>query len=104
MKSDLSLLKSPISVRLDHGDGLFGELKMIQCAAVVERGGLRLMSPLNLADGTEVVATVEPVVETGAVGIAQAFAAIAAEPLECDDQGFSGQNHDQVLYGRGPRP
>jgi hypothetical protein len=32
-------------------------------------------------------------------GIADALAAIAALPMEVDDQGFSGSDHDKVLYG-----
>ena len=72
----------------------------INCTAVYKKGVLRLKEPISLRDGAEVdviVITDQPA--SAPEGLAAALAAIAALPLESDDQGFSGQDHDEVLYG-----
>ena len=70
----------------------------MNCAAVYENGVLRLREPLPLENG----ATVEVIVvaaANAAPNIAEALAEIAALPLEADDKGFCGADHDRVLYG-----
>jgi predicted DNA-binding antitoxin AbrB/MazE fold protein len=74
------------------------------CAAVYENGVLRLREPLPLENGAAVeVIVVAAQTAPGASNIAEALAEIAALPLEADDQGFCGADHDRVLYGaKGP--
>lgn len=72
--------------------------------AVYEGGSLRLAAPRPIADGTEVdvtVTTAEPthVGTADARTAAQMLAEIAALPSEVVDDGFSGADHDAVLYG-----
>ena len=72
----------------------------IRCAAVYEKGVLRPKQPIALPEGAEVALAVE-YAEPGKPpgGMAAALAAIAKLPMEVDDKGFSGADHDKVLYG-----
>jgi predicted DNA-binding antitoxin AbrB/MazE fold protein len=79
--------------------------------AVYEQGVLRLSRPIDLADGTRVDVIVvashpalTPVMpeEPGPrkKTPAEILSEIAAMPMESSPDGFSGEDHDQVLYGR----
>ncbi len=84
----------------------------IHCKAVHENGVLRPERPLELAEGTHVDLIVVPAVPANSdilsspeLGLearkaAEMLARIAAMPMEVDDQGFSGRDHDKVLYGK----
>ena len=68
--------------------------------AIYERGVLRLIQPLSLAEGTRVdviVITQEPTAE-GRMP-ADILATIAALPREDGGEEFSGRDHDKILYG-----
>jgi len=68
--------------------------------AIYERGVLRLIQPLSLAEGTRVdviVITQEPTVE-GRMP-ADILATIAALPMEDGSEEFPGRDHDKILYG-----
>ncbi len=72
--------------------------------AVYEQGTLRLSRPMNLAEGTRVEVIVIVPQETDHPGLrrknaAEIMAEIAAMPMESSTEGFSGEDHDQVLYG-----
>src|SRR5271157_1384917 len=78
--------------------------------AVYEQGVLRLSRPIDLADGTRVDVIViashperRPVKpdEPGPrkKTPAEIMSDIAARPMESSPDGFSGEDHDQVLYG-----
>jgi predicted DNA-binding antitoxin AbrB/MazE fold protein len=72
----------------------------ISCPAVYENGVLRLREPLPLENGAAVdVVIVTPQAANAPSNIAVALAQIAAMPMETDDRGFSGADHDRVLYG-----
>ena len=67
--------------------------------AIYERGVLRLIQPLSLAEGTRVdviVITQEPTAE-GRMP-ADILATIAALPMEDGGEEFSGRDHDKILY------
>ncbi len=70
----------------------------IHCAAVFENGVLRPKETIALPEGAEVDLAVN-YSKPGEQPIAEALAAIARLPLEADDHGFSGSDHDKVLYG-----
>jgi predicted DNA-binding antitoxin AbrB/MazE fold protein len=76
--------------------------------AVYEQGVFRLSRPIDLADGTRVDLIViashpaellpgEPV--PGKKTPAEIMAEIAAMPMESSPDGFSGEDHDRILYG-----
>lgn len=78
--------------------------------AVYEQGVLRLSRPIDLADGTRVDIIViashpalptELLDETGPwnKAAAEILSAIASMPMESSPDGFSGEDHDRVLYG-----
>ena len=78
--------------------------------AVYEQGVLRLSRPIDLADGTRVNVIViashpalTPVIpdEPGPrkKTSAEIMSEIAAMPMKSGPDGFSGEDHDQVLYG-----
>lgn len=70
------------------------------CAAIYDNGVLRLREPLPLENGAAVdVIVMAPQTPTAPSNIAAVLAEIAALPLEADDQGFCGADHDRVLYG-----
>ena len=77
--------------------------------AIYDAGVFRPLEPVDLAEGTQVqvqVPTAEPLVELSPEELAHQQAAIAeflaemeAIPDEGPDDGFSGRDHDKVLYG-----
>jgi predicted DNA-binding antitoxin AbrB/MazE fold protein len=80
--------------------------------AIYEHGVLRLTRPIDLAEGTRVEVIVIPrEPETTTQGSAasgdgrakrtpaEIAAEIAALAIESNDDGFSGRDHDKVLYG-----
>jgi len=72
-------------------------------AAIYENGVLRPLSPLPLAEGARVEVTVtdhaaSPPTEV-AGDAADLLRAVAALPMESSEAGFSGRDHDRVLYG-----
>lgn len=69
--------------------------------AIYTGGVLRPTQPLEIAEGTRVevlVLTPRPAAESRTP--AEILAAIAALPEEPGAEGFSGKDHDEVLYGR----
>ena len=70
--------------------------------AIYEHGVLRLRRPIGLAEGTCVDIVViprEPAPTPGKRSPAQTAAEIAALPMQSSPDGFSGEDHDRVLYG-----
>jgi predicted DNA-binding antitoxin AbrB/MazE fold protein len=77
--------------------------------AIYDSGVFRPLGPVDLADGTRVevqVAPVEPPNEMSAADLARQQTAIAemlseieSLPIEEPDDGFSGRDHDKILYG-----
>lgn len=74
--------------------------------AVYEQGVLRPDRPIDLAEGSRVEIIVLPAESRELVDktqfdprrAAKRIAEIAALPLESSPDGFSGEDHDQVLY------
>jgi predicted DNA-binding antitoxin AbrB/MazE fold protein len=81
--------------------------------AIFDAGVFRPLQPVELAEGTQV----EVRLPTAALGeatdelspeeltrqqaaVAEFIAEIEALPIEGPDDGFSGRDHDKVLYGR----
>jgi predicted DNA-binding antitoxin AbrB/MazE fold protein len=74
--------------------------------AVYEQGVLRLSRPIDLAEGTrvDVIVIPQPSATNQARRTAVETAArIAAMPMQASAEGFSGDDHDRILYG-GDRP
>ena len=72
--------------------------------AIYEKGVLRLKRKISIADGTEVqVIVISPGGRFDATSATAALERIAQQPMERDDAGFSGENHDEVLYSGGGR-
>jgi predicted DNA-binding antitoxin AbrB/MazE fold protein len=79
--------------------------------AIYDAGVFRPLEPVELADGTRVevqvaVASSDAIEELSPEQLAQQQAAIAdwlaeieALPDEGPDDGFSGRDHDKILYG-----
>lgn len=70
--------------------------------AIYQDGVLKPREPVSIPNGTEV-----EVIIVAARGprpdprhAAQALAEIASLPMETDTRGFSGSDHDEVLYGK----
>ena len=71
--------------------------------AVYEQGVLRPSRPIDLAEGArvEIIVIARPSTSTpGARTPAEVAARIAAMPMESSPEGFSGEDHDEILYGR----
>ena len=72
-------------------------------AAIYERGVLRPLAPLPLAEGTRVEVTVTDDAASSRAGDAsragELLREIAVLPMESSDSGFSSRDHDRVLYG-----
>lgn len=67
--------------------------------AVFERGVFRPTDPVTIAEGTTVELTVTTDGPTPSAGtLADALAEIAHLPLRSPRDGFSGSDHDKVLY------
>lgn len=75
--------------------------------AIYEKGVLRLDRPIDLAEGSRVEVIVIPTKpirsadrdQSARKTPAELIAEIAALPMESSVEGFSGEDHDQVLYG-----
>jgi predicted DNA-binding antitoxin AbrB/MazE fold protein len=70
----------------------------ITTEAVYEQGVLKIPQPIPLAEGTrvEVIVITTEVSENRTSG--EILAKIAALPLEGKNDGFSGRDHDTILY------
>ncbi|HLL88642.1 MAG TPA: antitoxin family protein [Tepidisphaeraceae bacterium] len=69
--------------------------------AIFERGVFRPTSPVTIAEGMPVELTVDtPAPTTAPGGMAAALAEIASLPPGGPADGFSGADHDRVLYPR----
>lgn len=68
--------------------------------AVYENGMLRLDQPIPIPDGTPVSVTIVLPDEIDGDGLAASLTRIAALPAEGEDDGFSGADHDCILYAR----
>lgn len=71
-------------------------------AAIYENGVLRPLSPLPLAEGARVEVTVTDQASPSAAEISTAaglLRQVAALPMESNEAGFSGRDHDRALYG-----
>jgi predicted DNA-binding antitoxin AbrB/MazE fold protein len=74
--------------------------------AVYEQGVLRPTRPIDLAEGTRVEIIVIPESSSKGPGKstpAEVAARIAAMPMQASPEGFSGEDHDAILYGNEPR-
>jgi predicted DNA-binding antitoxin AbrB/MazE fold protein len=74
--------------------------------AVYEQGVLRPTRPIDLAEGTRVEIIVIPQPSSKGPGKptpAEVAARIAAMPMQSSPEGFSGEDHDAILYGNEPR-
>jgi predicted DNA-binding antitoxin AbrB/MazE fold protein len=70
-----------------------------QVEAVYEQGRLRLLEPLELPEGARLrIFFVASEVKTAQQTPAEILAEIAGLPLEGEGDGFSGRDHDSVLY------
>jgi predicted DNA-binding antitoxin AbrB/MazE fold protein len=69
--------------------------------AIYEHGVLRLTKPISLPEGAIVEVTiVMPDSAQGKARPSEILSTIASLPLEGDGAAFSGQDHDQALYGK----
>jgi predicted DNA-binding antitoxin AbrB/MazE fold protein len=74
----------------------------IHMNAVYEHGTFRPAGQITLEEGTKVALTIET--DRALIAPKQLVAAlelIAAMPAEGPEEGFSGSDHDEVLYGSG---
>jgi predicted DNA-binding antitoxin AbrB/MazE fold protein len=70
-----------------------------QVEAIYEKGQLRPLEPLELPEGARLRVIVVTTDETKAQQTpAEMLTEIAALPLESGTDGFSGRDHDSVLY------
>jgi predicted DNA-binding antitoxin AbrB/MazE fold protein len=70
-----------------------------QIEAVYEQGRLRPLEPLELPEGARLRLILVTREEASARrSPAEILAEIASLPLEGEDDGFSGRDHDSVLY------
>ena len=73
----------------------------ITCNAIYEQGVLRPAQPLDLQEGAEVEIVVMPKQAQEPLSGKALYEAVmkgAALPMEGKDDGFSGRDHDEVLY------
>jgi predicted DNA-binding antitoxin AbrB/MazE fold protein len=72
----------------------------IQVGAIYKKGIFRLDSPVPLDEGAQVVLTIETEAPMRPPQrLVAALAEIAAMPAQSPDDGFSGADHDKILYG-----
>jgi len=72
-----------------------------QVEAVYENGSLRLLEPVDLQDGQKVTVTISDLLsEAEARHINEVLDRIATLSDPAANQGFSGSDHDQALYGK----
>ena len=73
-------------------------------AAIYENGMLRPLAPLPLAEGARVEVTVTDDASSsqvmGACRASELLREIAGLPVESADNGFSGRDHDRLLYSK----
>ena len=72
-------------------------------AAMYEQGVLRPLAPLPLAEGSRVEVTVTDDAASSRAADERRpndlLREVAALPMESGDAGFSGRDHDRILYG-----
>jgi predicted DNA-binding antitoxin AbrB/MazE fold protein len=68
-------------------------------AAIYEKGMLRPLTPLPLAEGARVEVTVTDSASIPSAADARSLREIAALPMESEWGPFSGEDHDRILYG-----
>jgi predicted DNA-binding antitoxin AbrB/MazE fold protein len=81
--------------------------------AIFDAGIFRPLQPVELAEGTRVEVALPVVKDVEANGelapevlachqkaVAEMLAEIESLPIEEPDDGFSGRDHDKILYGR----
>jgi predicted DNA-binding antitoxin AbrB/MazE fold protein len=66
--------------------------------AIYEKGVFRPSSPVSLPEGSEVELTVNS--NADSTTLADELEKIAQLPIEGPSDGFSGADHDRVLYAR----
>lgn len=72
----------------------------IHVDAIFENGAFRPAAPVMLEEGTHVVLTIEADAPLRPPErLVAALAEIAAIPAQSADDGFSGADHDEFLYG-----
>lgn len=72
----------------------------IHVDAIYERGTFRPASAVTLEEGVQVALTIETdAALRSPQAIVAALAEIAAMPAQSRADGFSGADHDEVLYG-----
>jgi predicted DNA-binding antitoxin AbrB/MazE fold protein len=72
-----------------------------QVEAVYEKGSLRLLEPVELQDGEKVTVTISNrLSDAEARHINEVLDRIASLADPRENEGFSGRDHDQVLYGK----
>jgi predicted DNA-binding antitoxin AbrB/MazE fold protein len=70
--------------------------------AVYENGVFRPTQPVRLAEGTKVdVVILQPDAPSPRPSVAEQLGEIARLPPEGPDDGFSGADHDEILYPDG---
>ncbi|OLP17437.1 hypothetical protein BST81_16740 [Leptolyngbya sp. 'hensonii'] len=73
--------------------------------AIYEDGVLKPIQEIALPEGTHVSVVITPTeTDSTAKTPAEILAAIAALPLESDNQVFSNRDHDSLLYSTGDKP
>ncbi len=76
---------------------------VVRVEAVYEHGVFRPKEPVALEEGTEVsleLHVAEAADAEQARKVAEWLAHIAALPMENEQEGFSGREHDKILYGK----
>jgi predicted DNA-binding antitoxin AbrB/MazE fold protein len=78
-------------------------------SAIYENGVFRPLEPIELAEGSRVELLIDPPRSstppwTDPKKLARALEQIAALPPEGPNDGFSGADHDEVLYGWKKKP
>ena len=77
----------------------------ITLEAIYEQGMLRLMQPFDIPEGTSVKVIISSNDSTPMVkSPADILAEIPSLPLEGDQENFSGQDHDYILYSQSNYP
>ncbi len=72
----------------------------IHIDAIYEHGSFRPTSQVTLQEGTQVALTIETEMNFVPPGqLVSSLEQIASMPAESTDDGFSGADHDEILYG-----
>ena len=73
----------------------------IHVDAIYEGGSFRPANPVTLEEGAQVVLTIETDLPLKPPQqLVAGLAEVAAMPARGPDDGFSGADHDEILYGR----